>query len=179
MADWRLPRIEDFDAAVLLRAEGEAVARAKFFLEMGVDADETVAVVRVMMVGLAQVAAVMREAAMKTVLWAGTSEIQFAQASEELVQRSLSQVGPMLQDLLLLELRNSFEVAAVNAAERAAGKLPGGRQVAVAFADLTGFTRLGEAVLPEDLERVPSQLAELAHYVTGPPVRFVKSIGDG
>jgi len=48
----------------------------------------------------------------------------------------------------------------------------------VTFADLTGFTRLGEAVLPEDLERVASQLAELAHYVTGPPVRFVKSIGD-
>jgi len=60
MAEWRLPRIEDFDAAALLRAEGEAVARAKFFLDMGVDADETVAVVRVMMVGLAQVAAVMR-----------------------------------------------------------------------------------------------------------------------
>ena len=66
----------------------------------------------------------------------------------------------------------------MTAAERAAGILPGARQVTVCFADLTGFTRLGEALPPEDLERVANRLAELAHDVSPVPVRFVKSIGD-
>ena len=48
----------------------------------------------------------------------------------------------------------------------------------VCFADLAGFTRLGEAIPPEDLERVANRLAELAHDVSSAPVRFVKSIGD-
>ena len=87
-------------------------------------------------------------------------------------------MAPMMDDLLRLELRHSVETEAVNAAERAAGKLPGGRQVTVCFADLAGFTRLGEAIPPEDLERVASRLAELAHDVAVAPVRFVKSIGD-
>jgi adenylate cyclase len=50
--------------------------------------------------------------------------------------------------------------------------------VTVCFADLTGFTMLGEALPPEDLERVANRLAELAHDVSSAPVRFVKSIGD-
>ena len=37
---------------------------------------------------------------------------------------------------------------------------------------------LGEALPPEDLERVANRLAELAHDVSSVPVRFVKSIGD-
>ena len=66
----------------------------------------------------------------------------------------------------------------MNAAERAAGQLPGARHVTVAFADLAGFTRLGEALPPEELQHVASRLAELAHEVAVTPVRFVKSIGD-
>jgi adenylate cyclase len=48
----------------------------------------------------------------------------------------------------------------------------------VCFADLAGFTRLGESLPPEELQHVASRLAELAHEVAITPVRFVKSIGD-
>src|SRR5258708_11075827 len=173
-----LPRIEDPDAAVLPRVDGEAVAYAKVFLDMGVDPDETVAVMRVLMEGLQHAAAMMRQAAFKTLLRPGASEIDLAEASEALAHQAVPQVGPMVQALLLLELRHTFETEAVNAAERAAGTLPGARKVAVAFADLAGFTRLGEALPAEELERVASRLAELAHDVAVTPVRFVKSIGD-
>ena len=72
-----------------------------------------------------------------------------------------------------------METEAVNASERAEGTaLPGARDVTVAFADLVGFTRLGEAVPPEDLERLASRLAELAHETAVPPVRLIKTIGD-
>ncbi len=173
-----LPRIEDPDAAVLLRADAEAAARAKFFLDVGIDPQDAVAVMRVLMEGLSHAAAMMREAALKSLLRPGATEIELAQATEEMARRALPMMAPMMDDLLRLELRHSVETEAVNAAERAAGKLPGGRQVTVCFADLAGFTRLGEAIPPEDLERVASRLAELAHDVAASPVRFVKSIGD-
>jgi adenylate cyclase len=50
--------------------------------------------------------------------------------------------------------------------------------VTIAFADLVGFTRLGEVVPPEDLEKLAQRLTDLAHEVAVPPVRYVKSIGD-
>src|SRR5207302_7437922 len=46
------------------------------------------------------------------------------------------------------------------------------------FADLVGFTRLGEAVSPEELGRLANRLADLARDITVPPVRFIKTIGD-
>jgi adenylate cyclase len=56
--------------------------------------------------------------------------------------------------------------------------LPGAREVSIAFADLVGFTRLGEAVPPEDLEKLASCLAGLARDVAVLPVRLIKTIGD-
>lgn len=173
-----LPRIDDPDATVLLRADAEAATWAKFFLDLGIDPDDAVAIMRVLMEGLGPAAAIMREAALRTVLHPGATEIELAQASEGLAHRADPKLGPMMKDLLRLELRYSFETEAVNAAERAAGILPGARPVTVAFADLAGFTRLGEALPPEELEHVASRLAELAHEAAVPPVRFVKSIGD-
>jgi adenylate cyclase len=173
-----LPRIDDPDAAVLPRADAEAVSRAKFLLDLGYEPDDAVAVMRVLVESLRHAAAMMREAALKTLLRPGASEIELAQASEELAVRAAPMLGPLMDDLMRLELRESFEMEAVTAAERAAGLLPGARPVTVAFADLAGFTQLGEALPPEELERVASRLAELAHDVAGPPVRFVKSIGD-
>jgi adenylate cyclase len=145
---------------------------------MGFDPDDTVAMMRVVIENLGHVAAIMREAALKTLLRPGASEVELAQASEQLALRCAPIIGPVMEDLLRLELRRSFETDAVTAAERAAGTLPGARTVTVCFADLAGFTRLGEAIPPEDLERVASRFAELAHDVAGSPVRFVKSIGD-
>jgi adenylate cyclase len=171
-------RVDDPDAPVLLRADGEAAARAKFFLDLGFDSNDTVAVMRVVIENLGHVAEIMREAALKTLLRPGASEVELARASEQLALRSAPTLGPMMEDLIRLELRRSFETDAVTAAERATGTLPGGRNVTVCFADLAGFTRLGEAVPPQGLERIASRFAEVAHGVAQSPVRFVKSIGD-
>src|ERR1700758_3989918 len=129
--------IDDPDAAVLLRADGEAAARAKFFLDLGFDPDDTVAMMRVVIEKLGHVAEIMREAALKTLLRPGASEVELAQASEQLALRSAPMLGPVMEDLIRLELRRSFETDAVTAAERAAGTLPGARIVTVCFADLT------------------------------------------
>ncbi|WP_102143716.1 adenylate/guanylate cyclase domain-containing protein [Mycobacterium hubeiense] len=173
-----LPRIDDPDAAVLPRADAEAVRHVTFFLDLGYHPDDAVAVMRVLVESLGHAAAMMREAALKTLLRPGATEIELAKASEQLAIRAAPKIGPLMDDLTRLELRHSFEQEAVTAAERAAGMLPGARAVTVAFADVAGFTRLGEAMPPEELERLASRLAELAHDVATAPVRFVKSIGD-
>jgi adenylate cyclase len=133
---------------------------------------------RVLVEGLEHAAAMMRRAALTALLRPGSGEIELAEAIEEMARQAAPMLGPMMEDLLLMQLRHSFEYEAINAAERAAGTLPGARQVTVAFADVAGFTRLGEALPPEDLEQVASQLTELAHDVAAPPVRFIKTIGD-
>jgi adenylate cyclase len=164
-----LPRIDDPDAAVLLRADAQAAARAKLFLDLGIDPDDTVAVMRVVMEGLSHAAAIMREAALKTLLRPGATEIELAQASEELARRAAPMVGPLMEDLLLLEIRHSFETEAVTAAERAAGTLPGARRVTVAFADVAGFTRLGEASPPRNSRTSPAGSPNLPMTWPGGP----------
>ena len=50
--------------------------------------------------------------------------------------------------------------------------------MAVCFADLVGFTRLGEEVPPEELGGVVGRLGDLASDVARRPVQLIKLIGD-
>ncbi|WAJ43979.1 adenylate/guanylate cyclase domain-containing protein [Mycobacterium sp. Aquia_216] len=174
-----LARVDDPDAAIHMRADGEAAAYAQRFVELGLNPDQVVLVVRVLAEGLSHAAEVMRYAALAAIMRPGASELEIAQASKALVSQIGPQLGPMIEQMLFMQLRHTMETEAVNAAERAAGKpLPGAREVTVAFADLVGFTRLGEVVSPEELGQLASRLAGLARDVTAPPVRFIKTIGD-
>ena len=173
-----MPRADDPDAAILLRADSEAAARAKVFIDMGLSREQVIAVTRVLGHGLEQTAEAMRQVVLEAVIQPGATELQLAQAYEGLVQQVSPLLGPLCEDVLRVQLRHTLETEAVNVAERAAGTVPGARNVTVAFADLVGFTRLGEAVPPQELENLASRLANLAHDVVSPPVRFIKTIGD-
>jgi adenylate cyclase len=174
-----LVRVDDPDAVVHMRADGEAAAFTQQFLELGLDADQLVLVVQVLAEGLSRAAEVMRYTALSAIMRPGTSELEIAKASKALVSQIAPMLGPMIQNMMFMQLRHMMETEAVNAAERAAGKpLPGARQVTVAFADLVGFTRIGEAVSPEELGHLANRMAVLARDITVPPVRFIKTIGD-
>ncbi len=174
-----LPHVEDPDAAVFMRPDGDTAVHIKRFIDHGIDPDMMLTVVRVLAEGLSHAAEVMRTTALAAVMHPGATELQIAQGSQALVSEMAPLLGPMIQDMLMLQLRHALETEAVNANERAAGApLPGARMVAVAFADLVGFTRLGESVPPEELEHLANRLADAAREVTVPPVRFVKTIGD-
>jgi adenylate cyclase len=80
--------------------------------------------------------------------------------------------------MLALHLKNATQSTVVSALERSGGQLPGSREVTVCFADLVGFTRLGEEVPPDELGRLAVRLEALASDVVEPPVRLVKTIGD-
>ncbi|KGI69337.1 adenylate/guanylate cyclase domain-containing protein [Mycolicibacterium rufum] len=174
-----LPRIEDPDAAVLLRADAEAAKFTRDFLAAGIDPDELVQITRLLGDGLSRAAEAMRYAALAAVIHPAATELEIATASESLVAGLAPLLGPLIQDVLLLQLRHAIETEAVNATERAEGQhLPGARLVTIAFADLVGFTRLGEALPPEDLERLAQRLADMTREVAVAPVRFIKTIGD-
>ena len=174
-----LPVVEDPDAAVFMRPDGDPAVHIKRFLELGIDADQMLSIVRLLAEGLSHAAEVMRYTAVATTLKPGATELEMAKGSQALVSAAAPLLGPMIQDMLMLQLRHAMETESINANERAAGApLPGARMVAVAFADLVGFTRLGEEVPPEQLEQLANRLAEAAREVAVKPVRFIKTIGD-
>ena len=156
-----LPRSEDPDAAILATRGQRGRGAGKGFHRSGFSREQVITVSRVLGQGLAQTAEVMRQVALEAVLQPGATELQIAQAYGVLVQQVSPLLGPLCEDVLLMQLRHRLETEAVSAAERAAGVLPGARGVAVAFADLVGFTRLGEEVPPEALESLANRLSEL------------------
>lgn len=174
-----LSRVDDPDAVVHMRADGVAATYAQRFIEIGLNPDNILLVVRVLAEGLAHAAEVMRYTALASILRPGATELEIAKGSQALVTQIKPLLGPMIEDMLFMHLRHSMETEAVNASERAAGApLPGARHITVAFADLVGFTRLGEEVPAEELGQLANRLADLARDVAVPPVRFIKTIGD-
>ncbi len=173
-----LVRVENPDSPLRSRADAEAVLSAARLVDLGLDPARVVLVVRLLVEGLTGAAVAMRRAALQASLRPGATELELAKAFERLAEQADPLLGPMVDDLLRLVLRHSFETEAINVAERAAGTLPGAREVAVAFADLVGFTRLGEQVPPEDLGLIAGRLSDVAHDVVTSPVQFVKTIGD-
>jgi adenylate cyclase len=171
-------RADDPDARRQSRADAESVLPAARLVDLGLDAEQVVLIVRLLMDGLTGAAAAMRQAALHASLHPGATELELAQAIEVLAYDVQPILGPMVDPLLRLALRHSVETEAINAVERTAGTLPGAREVAVAFADLVGFTQLGEQMPPEDLGLVAFRLADLAHEAVASPVQFVKTIGD-
>ena len=169
---------DDPDARLQSRADAESVVAAARLVDVGLDPQQVVLIVRMLMDGLTGAAVAMRQAALHALLHPGATELELAQALEALTHHAEPILGPMVDALLKLALRHSVETEAINAVERTAGTLPGAREVAVAFADLVGFTRLGEQMPPEDLGLLAFRLADLAHDVVASPVQFVKTIGD-
>ena len=127
---------------------------------------------------MAQTAEALRTAALELVLEPGLSEAELTRRYADRVAGFMPMIGPMLEYMARLHLRQSVRTEAINAAERQAGALPGARDVTVCFADLVGFTRLGEQVAPDELGRVAHRLVELTAERLRGDVRLVKTIGD-
>jgi adenylate cyclase len=173
-----LVRVDDHDAPMQSRADAESVLSAAGLVDLGFDPVQVILIVRQLMEGLTGAAVTMRQAALQVLLRPGATELELARAFEVLAHKVEPKLGPVVEDLLRLALRHSFETEAINTFERASGTMPGAREVAVAFADLVGFTLLGEQLPPEELGLVAVRLADLARDLVASPVQFVKTIGD-
>jgi adenylate cyclase len=166
------------DEPLYIEADVEAVRAANLARAAGVSEEEMLEIIRTLGRGLSRSAEAMRALALRLVLEPGVGELELARLYARVAGELAPLVSPLVVDLLTVHLREVAESEAVSAEDRAAGRLPGSREVTVCFADLVGFTRLGAQVEPHELSRLSMRLEELASEVCEPPVTLVKTIGD-
>jgi len=164
--------------ALYTEAELEMARMTHTAREAGISDEDLLDLLRVLGRGLAQAAETMRALPLKLVLEPGMSEPELADGYAKAVAGLYPLVDPLVSNLLALHLRHATQSTVVSELERSGGQLPGSRILAVCFADLVGFTRLGEELPPDELGRVAARLEALASEAAKPPVRLVKTIGD-
>jgi adenylate cyclase len=150
----------------------------KRLVDAGLPRRELLEVGRILGQGMAHTSDAVRRVVGNALLQPGDSEytvgLRFAQAADEL--------GPLVPTLLdhqfRAHLRDGMRRELVTEAEREVGRLAGTRDTAIAFADLVGYTRLGEQLPAEDLGSVAGRFADLAVAAVKRPVTLVKTIGD-
>jgi adenylate cyclase len=170
--------LPDPGEAVYTAAEVEMTRLIHVARAAGITDGELLELLRVLGRGLAQAAESLRAMPLKLVLEPGLSEPELARRYAGAAGELYPLVNPLVTNLLALHMRNATQSTVVSALERSGGQLPGSRRVAVCFADLVGFTRLGEEVEPSELGRLAVRLEALAGDIAQPPVRLVKTIGD-
>jgi adenylate cyclase len=172
-----LPIVE-LDERQFTERDLESLMLARRMKDLGIPPDDMLEIARILGRGMSQAAEAMRTQVLKLVLEPGATEHELATRYANAAAVLHPMLGPMLEQMINLHLRHVVRTEVISAAEREAGQLPGAREMAVCFADLVGFTRLGEEVPADELSRVADRLGELAIERANPPVRIVKSIGD-
>jgi len=156
----------------------EAAESTRVFLDAGFGTERVDEITRVLGEGMGRLAATIAAAFVETFLQAGESEDEVAVRFAELADQLTPAFAPILVAGFRAHLRDSVQRGALGLTELEAGDLAGAQDVAVCFADLVGFTRLGGQVEVGELGTVAGRLATLATSLTRPPVRLVKTIGD-
>lgn len=148
------------------------------FLDAGLPRAEMLEVARVLSQGMANTAEAVRSVVGNAMLEPGDSEYRLALRYAE----AADQLGPLVPTLLdsqfRTHLRSRMRRELISEAEREAGQLADTREVAVAFADLVDYTRMGERLAPEGVGRIAGRLSQMAVASVAPDVQLVKMIGD-
>ena len=170
--------LPDPDARTRRTADLEAARRIKLVLDAGIGEELILENARVIGMAMSQLAA-------SNVNMIGQSFVQPEASEYELgarfadAARSLSPVqAQTLKYVHDLHLRESISQVVVSEAEGNEGLRPDSSDITVAFADMVGFTRLGEQLEVDEIGKVTGKLGELATAAARPPVRLVKMIGD-
>jgi adenylate cyclase len=172
-----LPQVPE-DEAVFGDEDVEAAKQLKGFVDAGLDKEGVEDVTRVVGESMERVARAVAELTAGSLLKDADNErdvgIRFAAAARELGPI----MGRQLEYVFKAQLSEVVRNEVVNRAQIASGELPGGELVNVSFADLVGFTKLGENLPPDEIGRVAGRLGRIAADIAEPPVRLVKTIGD-
>ena len=151
--------------------------RLRIFREAGIADEDIVQMSRVIGMAMANIAEGTREVLARNLIHPGDDEqdvaLRFAMSARVLGP----EIGAVIQYVLNRQLRDQIR-RNVMAASGRFGPESGGTEVCVCFADLVGFTKLGELLSGEELGRVAGRLAELASEAAELPVRLIKLIGD-
>ncbi|UGS36832.1 adenylate/guanylate cyclase domain-containing protein [Capillimicrobium parvum] len=172
-----LPTAEE-DARVLAETDLQAARTVRTLTDAGLRHEDILEVTRILGRGLSHAAEAMRRMTLGLVLDPEADEHELAMRYARAAAEFEPLAAPVLGQMLNAHLRHAVRTELLQATEQATGELPGARDVAVCFADLVGFTRMGEEVPPDELGAVAERLERLAADVVELPVRMVKTIGD-
>ena len=166
--------IPDGDEPIFTEADLEAAKTVARFRAGGIGDDELLEVTRVLGHSLSQIVAALRSMFQQSFFSESDTEYdvatRWATAAREL--------NPMLQEVVQYLLRAQQVAQLRQSVFDMSGLQRGSTPISVAFADLAGFTRLGEQVAADQLGSVAGRLTALATDAARPPVRLVKMIGD-
>jgi len=155
-----------------------ASRRFKYFLDAGVPIDKLLAVTRQIGSSAARIAQAHRDLAANDLVDPGANEYEAAMS----LRNAAGDLLPLGEQAVTYALRSHFieQIRSDVVAAAEPGWLGPGKaiEVSVCFADLVGFTRLGERSDLERLGTVAKLLESVAIEVTNPEVRLVKLIGD-
>lgn len=166
------------DAPELTDEDLEAARRLKRFLDAGVPEEGIFEVSRVIGMAMAQIADANRTLIGDTFWREGDTERDLGHRYADVARTLLPLVRDSLEYPYRLHLRDAIRSSFVTEAELESGRPAASQDITVAFADLVGFTRLGERLDAGEIGAVSGRLNELARSVANPPVRLVKTIGD-
>jgi adenylate cyclase len=156
-------------------AQGEVF---KNVLDTGLPIEAIVEFNRVVGRSMAQIAAAARTFVGGAFIEPGTQEDEAAARLLAATEGLLPTVAPTLSRFFALHLLEVLRTDAIGATELQSGRLGRARERTVAFADLVGFTRLGEELPPEDVGQVAARLEAMAMERVEAPVTLVKTVGD-
>jgi adenylate cyclase len=149
------------------------------FLRAGLPRQELLEVLRVGGRAIAQIAAVVRRFVGDALIQPGDTEHDLGLRYVSAVEQLLPELTPLLSWQLKMHLREQATREVIGRAEREAGALRDTREVAVCFADLSGFSRLGTRLPAEQMGTIATRMAMHCYDVAQQPVELVKTIGDG
>jgi len=168
------------DEVVMSADDLAAADRIREVLDAGLDSDQLAELSRTIAVAMSQFAAASRQVVGQTFVGEGGTEGEVSDRVKQGAGGLVPTVGPTLDYVYRLHLREQLRHAAFDEASddgTVAGP-PDAGPLAVGFADLVDFTKLGEQLPPEELGRVTGRLEVIAREVSHGPVRLVKLIGD-
>ncbi len=164
---------------VVFADEDIAMAQsAKLFLDAGIGEDALSQITRVLGESMARLSMTITAAFADAFLHPGDTEADVALRFAELTEQLTPALTPVLTAAFKAHLRESVRRGMLGRVELAAGHITDEQRVAVCFADVVGFTRLGSQGDVQELSAVATRLGELANEAAEGPVRLVKTIGD-
>jgi adenylate cyclase len=170
--------VADADDRVYGEKDLEATKLGTLHRAAGFDDEDALEVARVLGQGMARYAEATRALVARTFIEPGLDEYELAHRYRAAAEQLMPLAGPWLEHVYALHLQQVLRSDALTQEQRRAGKLDDTQEAVIAFADLVGFTELGESVPVEELGSVAGRLSRLAGEASEPPVRLVKLIGD-